>query len=456
MMVERHYDEETLLALIDKASLGSDAHLDVCAVCSEKLSGFRTITQILHEHDVWETAAVRADPLPGTIANLRMFADRMAFEDTAADAILPGLLAGPREEWMPRLTAHPQWRTAGVVRRLVRTAMHVVMSMPPDALAMTAMAIEIADHLDPRSYRTDTIAKLSGAAWRDHAYALFYVGRFADALDATEKASLAIRGCVVDEYDRARIAVIRALCLRAAEELPDAVAAVRFSSETFGEFGDLPRRASARLAETHLLFTKGEYTTALEILNTLEHQLRDAGDVNLYARVLGNLGYCLWKLGRVDEALQHHDASATLLADIGVHTEAVRVRWNVASILAAEGRVDEAHARFEALKASFDEMGMASESALVSLDLAEVMVARADFDSVQALCRAAMSSFERSGIPYTARALTALAYIREAAQQRRVTPAVVKHVREYLRRLPEEGQLLFAPPPPEAFARRSR
>src|SRR5215210_117323 len=130
MMVERHYDDETLLAFLEKERLGSDSHLTDCLACSEKLDTFRTVTDVLHEHDVWDRATVRQDPVPETITSLRAFADRMASEDTAADAILPELLAGPREEWMPRLMAHPEWRTAGVVRRLAVAMIREVMTMP--------------------------------------------------------------------------------------------------------------------------------------------------------------------------------------------------------------------------------------------------------------------------------------------------------------------------------------
>lgn len=455
-MVERHYDDEALITLIEADRAGSDPHLPSCIVCREKLDTFRTISDVLHEGDVWDTQVVRRDPVPETIANLRAFADRMAFEDTAAEAILPELLAGSREEWMPRLMAHPEWRTAGVVRRLVAATTPAVMTMPPDALEMTALSTEIADHLDPAAFTSDTVAHLRGSAWRDRAYALFYVGLFSDALCAIDRADLAFQECMVDKYDRARVAIVRALCLRAMEDISAAEAAARFSSATFVEFGDLTRLASAQLATTHLLFTKGAYDIAFGILEPLERQLQRTGEANIHARVLGNLGYCLWKLGRVEEALRYHDASAALLADLGEHTEAVRVRWNVASILATAGRSDEAQTRLAAVKRSFDDLGMASESALVSLDIAELMIAQCDFDAVEDMCRDAMTSFQQAGISYTARALTALAYIREAAHHRTVTSTLVKHVREYLRRLPRESELLFAPPLSDAQLSSSR
>lgn len=455
-MVERHYDDEALLTLMDADRARSDAHLPSCPACSEKLHTFRTITDVLHQHDVWDTAQVGLDPVPATITNLRAFANRMAFEDAAAGAILPELMAGSREEWMPRLMAHPEWRTAGVVRRLVAETTRVVMTMPPDALEMAALSTEIADHLDPASSRSDTIARLRGAAWRDRAYALFYVGRFSDSLDAAARAEASLGSCVVNEYDRARVAVVRALALRAREDVAGARSAVRFSAETFTRFDDSTRLASARLAETHLLFTRGEYEAAKEILEDLEVRLRRTDDVDTHARVLGNLGYCYGKLGRLDDALRYNDAAAQLFETIGIHTESARLRWSVATILAGSGRVDEAQSRLARLKVDFDRLGMASEAALVSLDVAELLLARQEFEAVEGICREAMQSFQAAGIAYTARALTALSYIHEAAQLRTATPVLVKHVREYIRRLPQDGELLFAPPPPELYLPSSR
>lgn len=450
-MVERHYDDETLLAFAEKERLSIDPHISACPDCSEKLDTFRLVTDVLHEHDVWDRGQVRPDPVPETIANLRSFADRMAFEDAAADAILPELLAGSREEWMPRLMAHPEWRTAGVVRRLVARTTSVVMTMPPDALEMTALSTEIADHLEAAPLSGDTAARLRGWAWRDRAYALFYVGRFSEALTAAERAETHLRRCVVDEYEQGRVAIVKALCFRAKEDFSTAMEAAQFSAATFVQFGDLSRLASARLTQAQLLFSRGDFETAANVLQELERLMRGSADANTHARVLGNLGYCYWKLGRVEDALSHHDASARIHAELGTLTESVRVQWNIAVILAGAGRIDEALSRYARVKQSFDELSMTSEAALVRLDMAELLIVRREFSAAEEICRAAMKSFESAGISYTARALTALAYIREAAQSRTATPLLVKHVREYIRRLPQDAELLFAPPPPEAF-----
>lgn len=447
MMIERHYDDEALIALIEANRAASDAHIPRCAACSDKVESFRTLAECLADAEVWDTRELRTEAVPATIATLRAFADRMADEDARAALILPELLAGPREEWMPRLQEHPEWRMAGVVRGLIRAAERAVDTMPPDAVAMSFMAAYIADHLVEAPSAPKTLLQLCGGAWRDHAYALFYTGRFAEAQAAVTVAENYFNRCAVDEYERARLGIVRSLVLRALERFDEASATAASSADAFAFFNDAHRHASARLAQVHLLFSRSDFLSAEAILQALDKELARTDDVDTHARVLGNLGYCSWKLGRVDDALRYHEASAALHETLGVATEAARIRWNVASILAGAGRIDEARRRFETLRDKFDELGMTSEATLVRLDIAEVILATGNFSEVEALCRAAMRSFEAAGISYTARALTALAYIQEAARQRTATPALVRHVRTYIRQLPQNANLLFAPPP---------
>jgi tetratricopeptide (TPR) repeat protein len=456
MMVERHYDDESLIAIMEADRARSDAHLPQCTVCNEKLESFRMISGSLADKDVWNTRDLHRDPVPSTIATLRAFANRMSAEDAEAAWVLPALLAGSREEWMPRLRVHPEWRTAGMVRALVAATAKVLMTRPPDALEMTALSIEIADHLDPASCGAQTVAHVRGAAWRDRGYALYYRGRFADALAACDHASRQLDLCMVDEYDRARLGVVRALSLRAMEEFTAAMEETRNSCDVFERFEDRTRLAAARMTETHLLFSRGEFETARRILEDLEQSVRHDADAATHARVLANLAYSLWKTGRIDAALGHYEAAAAMLDDLEIRTEAVRVRWNVAAVFASVGRTEEAMARFQGVQIAFEQLGMASEAAVNSLEMAELLLARQEYAAVERLCRSAIETFQRAGIPYTTRALTAIAYIQEAAQQRKATPALAKHVREYIRRLPQDGKLLFAPPPPEPPPRSSR
>ncbi|MDQ3284030.1 MAG: tetratricopeptide repeat protein, partial [Acidobacteriota bacterium] len=311
-MIERHYDDEALISLLESNRAATDTHLPSCTPCSEKIESFRLIAEALTDGDVWDTRELRTAAVPSTIATLRAFADRMTDEDARAALILPELLAGPRETWMPRLHEHPEWRTAGVVRGLIAAAYDAVMQMPPDAVEMTRMAVEIADGLDaPASQNT---ALLRGSAWRNHAYTLYYVGSFNDARRAIAAANAAFVGFASDTYESARLGIVESLVLRAFERIDDAMCVAESSAQIFDVFSDVDRGASARLAEVHLLFSRNEYSKADAVLRQLDAQLTDTEFVDTHARVLGNLGICARKLGKPDEAVRYLEMSAALNA----------------------------------------------------------------------------------------------------------------------------------------------
>lgn len=447
-MIERHYDEEALIALMESKRAESDAHLQSCSGCAGKLESFQMIAEALQDRDVWDAREVRTEAVPATIATLRGFADRMAEEDTAAESLLTELLAGERETWLPRLAEHPEWRTAGVVRKLIEAASRAIDTMPPDAVEMTVLATNIAEALDPAAFAFDTIPRLRGAAWRERAYALYYTGRFLEAEGAVGVAEGWFGKCGIAEYDSARLGIVRALVLRAFERFAEAERAAAKSADAFTPFGDNERLVSARIAEVHLLFSRDQYARAAAILSDIDRRLHGTLDGNTYARVLANLGYSYRKLGRLDDAIYYYRFAADLLETAGVVTEVIRVRWNVAATLAEAGRTGDALAQLEAVMPEMERLGMTSEVAVNALELSELLLAYEEYDKVEQLCQSAIQIFRRAGVPYTTRAQTALAYVQEAVNQRRVTKALVRDVKNYIRRLPAHPNLLFAPAPP--------
>jgi tetratricopeptide (TPR) repeat protein len=446
-MIERHYDDEALIALIDNDRVAADEHLPHCPPCSEKIESFRMICDALCDQDLWDTQPVRSEPVPATIANLRAFADRMADEDTHAEAILQELLAGSREEWMPRLNEHPEWRTAGVVRRLVAQAYTAVVAMPPDAVEIAELATKISDHLEPADQPSDTIVRLRGSAWRSKAYALYYVGDFSAAEAALCVSERHFSYCGINEYELARLGIVKALVLRPFERFAEATDVAIASAEVFEQYGDVEKTASARLAEVHMLFSREQYARAEEVLLDLESQMSAADYIATHARVLMNLGLCSRKLGKVTSAIEYYDCASALLDDIGARTETARIRWGVAVMLAEAGRVADACERLRAVMAEMEHLGMASEAAIAGLDVVELLLAQDQYEEVGEICRSSIATFERAGVAYSTRALTALGYIQEAAKHRRADQKLVRTVRDYIRRLPTQPNLLFAPPP---------
>src|SRR5205823_1433677 len=144
MMTEPHYDEEVLIALLEEGdeTLGRDPHIAACAACSKTLASVREIADCLKSPDVWNATEISAEPNANVLAFLDRAQTDMRTEDAAAEKFVHTLLAQPREAWTPTLHAHPEWRTAGMVRNLI-AATDAIKRTPPDVLEITKFAIEI-------------------------------------------------------------------------------------------------------------------------------------------------------------------------------------------------------------------------------------------------------------------------------------------------------------------------
>ncbi|HEX7830613.1 MAG TPA: hypothetical protein VF787_13210 [Thermoanaerobaculia bacterium] len=448
-MIERHYDDESLIALIESDRIASDIHIPSCATCGEKLESFRMIADALRERDIWEDTHLHDAPVPSTIATLRAFADRMTDEDTQAALWLEDLLAGSRESWRGKLSQHPEYRTAGMVRKLIAAMYRALDSMPLDAVEVASLATDIAEHLQPESYASDTVAKLRGAAWREKAYALFYTGRNADARRAVQIADAHFGQTVVDQYDRARVAIVAALVERSMDASDVALVHSRASADVFSKFGDGERYVSARSAQAAVLSQAGRYDDALSIFLELECRFAPDDSTDSHARVLSNIAFMNMHLGRLDESIKFFQVSAEIFELLGSRSEAARVRWNMANLIASNGRWDDAASRLAFVRTEFRDLGMFGAAAVAALDLAEIRLLQSRQLDVVTLCAEASEYFNAAGLGYTARALRAIAYMREAAESGQATPQLARSVRDYVRRLPAEPALLFSPPPNE-------
>jgi tetratricopeptide (TPR) repeat protein len=452
MMTELHYDDEKIIAFLHSehidAAVRRDPHLKGCSVCAGTLDEYRVIADTLGVEAVWDLRELKSEePVPSTIASLRSFSDEMAREDLEAETYVAQLLEGPREWWSNKLRKNPHYRTAGVVRKLVEANDRAIDTMPPDAVEITALAVDIAEALDPTRYPSDTVLKLRGAAWRERGFALFYTGRYKEAPEAVDRAEDAFRRCAVADYELARIGILRAFTYRPLDRITEGVALARASAAEFAKFGDRGRVASARFAEVNLLLKLQDYRSALPQLLAIQREFDDVMTHDARARLTENIAYCYRELGMVEKALQAAQIAIEMFTALETPTELARSEWLVAGLLASQGKTADAQPRYQKVLRDFEKLGMSSAAALVRLDLCELLLLEQRFLDVEQMARIAMTTFEASGLAYTPRALTAISFLREAAQQKRATPTLAREVRRYIRELPEQPNLLFLPPP---------
>lgn len=131
---------------------------------------------------------------------------------------------------------------------------------------------------------------------------------------------------------------------------------------------------------------------------------------------------------------------------LGQRTQIIRTEWGVARLFMDGGKLEEAIRRLRTVIAELVSGGMVTDSALAGLDLAEILLAVGQQREIVVLARDLFRVFTDAGM--LTGALTAIAYLKEAAESGRLTSADIEAVRGFLRRAERQPSLLFVPPPP--------
>jgi tetratricopeptide (TPR) repeat protein len=443
MMAEPHYDEEALIALLEAGddSLSRDSHIASCTACSKTLASVREIADCLKSPDVWDTTEISPDPNPNVLAFLDRAQTEMRAEDAAAEPWLRELLAQPREAWAPTLHAHPEWRTAGMVRRLIGATDRAIETMPPDAVEITALAVDIAEALPPARYGDSTVLRLRGHAWRERAYALYFTGAYNEAVRAVERSRKAFAECGYSEFDDARAGVVLALICASEEKFGEGLAATRAAAEVFEHYGVRAKLVAARRTEAIILFQLRRYRAALALYEALQSEPL-LGEER--AALSQNIALCHRELGNFDAAGRYFVDAIESCTKLGLLTYIAKTRWHLGHVLLAQGRHAEALVLLKQVRDEFASAHMANDIAEVTTDIAHALVLNGRMDEVAAECRLALNYFASAGLTATEPALSAIALLHESAVCRRLDETVLTQIRSTVVASRESGPRLYA------------
>lgn len=439
-----HYDDEALFEYVEGTSPISrdiESHVSECAECFAEVGEQREMMVQLASPDVWDTPPA---PPRQFVIDVVAFAERARMEEQDAVATCDSVLTGPAAWWPQRLRQSGNAFTGGMVKELLERMRSMIGISPANALQVTALAIEIANALDVADYPCDYVIKLRAQACRDHAYVLSFMGRYAEALELTERSKRLFDQVPLPEYDLARLALVKASILRCIDRVDDAVGLIQDAAETFQRFGDRNRYFGARMTEASTLYVRGNVEQALEVWKAVE--AADTQVDNLTSvRLAHNIALCYSDLGRPADAISYIQRCVAEYALLGVEAERTRSRWLLGHALVACGKYHDAVPILRQTWREFEQLEMIADAGLVALELAETLLMVGQSDEVPAICRDVIGQFTRAGM--ASRALTALSFLREAVAMGQGTPSLVQHVSNFLRKLPAEQPRLFAPPP---------
>ncbi len=429
-----HYDDEALLMYAEGSSpIGEEitAHVSGCGECAEMLSAHRELAALLKTAEVWEQPAAAGAAVVAKGLELATVASRLEGEHTVAEAMVDDMLASPPRWWRTKLMREGG-QTVGVVRALLDRMRTILPKAPLQALDVTTIAVDVANDLPITGYPSDLVFAARAHAWRDHAYVLSFFGRFSEALDAVDRAELLFRQTALSDYELARVDLVRASVLQSLDRVDEAVRLSHRASNTFLEFGDRARYINARVTTAAMLFQQRAFREALE---AWESVIDDAAIEDLTrVMVTNNLGMCYRELGEYDRAVTYLSRAVAEFEILGLTTERARNRWSLATTLVAAARIPDALPIFEQTWKEFQDLGMEADAALVGLEFAESLLLVDRPERVPEICRTLLDRFTSAGM--TSRAITALAFLREAVALGQAHPTLVRHVHEYLRKLP--------------------
>lgn len=438
-----HYDDEALFQFAEGTSpIGSEieAHVTACDRCSTELGSHHEIVAALQTDEVWNEPA----PAPRQfVVDVTEFAERAKAEDISASRLCDEILSGPSAWWPQRLRQREDTFTAGMVRELLERMRGFLSSNPANALQVTAMAIDIANALSITEYPCDYAVKLRASAYRDHAYVLWFMGRYLEALEVADRSRRLFDQVPLPEYDLARLSQTRALILRCLDRADEALALAREAAETFLRFGDLNRVANAKVIEGAILFESARYAEALGVWSAIEDSA--ALDTTTRIGMIHNVAICHRELGQLDKAAEGLRRCVDEYEMTGAVTERTRSRRSLGQTLVKAGRHIDAIPVLRQSWREFEEFDLVADAGLAALELAEALLLAGQPGEVPAICRNIVARFTRAGM--TSRAITALSFLREAVALGQANPSLIRHVYDFLRELPAERPRLFAPPP---------
>ncbi|MEA2239554.1 MAG: Soluble attachment protein [Thermoanaerobaculia bacterium] len=440
MMIEQHYDEEVLAGFLDEPidATARDKHLDNCSLCKRTLQSIRDTVVLLKKPAVWERQRLSNSPRPETLAFLRNVQTTMKDEDAAAERNVALLLAGPRETWAARLDEHPEWRTAGLVRKLIGATDQAIDLMPPDALEITRLACDVAENL-PAS---DRAIRLRGNASYERGYALYYTGAYREALVALEAAESEFIKLTAADHELGRLHLVQAMVYRALERGDDALRVIATAAEVFQAYGDAERCYAAKLFMGITLASGRRFREALAIHFEIAN---DAIAPRWRASALQNAAICHREIGQIDEAIDCFTKAITAFEAAGMMSFRAKTRWTLARILVERQQYEPALAMFNELLVEFEDLGMANDVAIVALDIAESLLATGRNEGIVGACRQAIAYFEKMQLTTSQPALTAVTYLCEAALAGHATPSFVSDLRSTY--LPDSERFRSNPQP---------
>jgi tetratricopeptide (TPR) repeat protein len=389
-----------------------------------------------------------SDPSRDLMRAIRRAANDVDAAFAEAIELVDDLLAQPPDSWRAVVAKNRSYHAAPVVTCLVERARAFYHELPWRTFELAMLAVEVGSALPDSEESWRVRASAGRALCLGHVG----IGELQQALGALAVADSCVGDWPDSDLELARIAYARGSVLRRMSRTLEAREALATAARVFRKYGETKLVAEVRYNEASIEFSAANYGAALSIFTSIVDEMHNLGDVENEAGALFNMGQCLYRTGAHAEAIVTWREAGELFRRANMPADLVRMNWNVGRIQVAAGAVIEGIAEMMAAEVEFGDLRMTGEVVSVGLEIVEAMItAEVDLDDAMRRAVRLVETAQLAGMDQESQ--MALAYLRQAAIAREVTPEFVRDVRLFITDRKAYPGRKFAPPRGRDLAR---
>lgn len=333
--------------------------------------------------------------------------------------------------------------TVGVARRLTVKSHAQINRNPPKAAALALLAARIAEAATSPPELVAELDTTRGEAWMRYAAAVFEIGNFPKAWEASERADTYFQ--LASPYPRAfrseaTLGLIQGKILHFLGKTDEGLLRIEQSANLIlAVFQEPDKYVEAITIYNGILMRAGRYEEAAQRWEEIGGLAREKGDAVTLAYIVNNIGRCYVELGRTHDAEECFEAALEMFERLELLTDLPDLRLSLAYVLRQTGRYGEAIFMMYRCRAEFQKLGMMYDAAQVCIRIVETRMLAQRRDELQQVCEEAVEFFRAAGLPEQAE--RAARYLLEASRTNTLELEAVRQVCAFLSRLrdcPEE------------------
>ena len=373
----------------------------------------------------------------------RIFAAWLDTLDTGAEPVAIALGEVAEPEWQSVISSLAEPFDCAAVSRVIARAHELLGRSPRDAQCLARLALRMTSHLDPS---TCDLPLIEGDAWRECAAAHLEMAENTDAYEAILQARARYARSKASRLNRAILSLIEGRALFELGRTSDALqAADRGASELLKCKANPKKYVQAKTIYAAILVGSKRYLEALDVFDEAADLAVKAGDQETLAYILMDVGLCALALDDSGRAKRCFEGALQYFDGLGLWYEMPRVRTNMVEVLKVQGRYNEAISELFKIRAEFLSLGTPVRAAITELQIVQILLLSGRGDVVP-LCNEMVKTFKAARLQENL--LGALAYLNHAAKERRLAPADVTYVAQFIEHAHKDPDRAFVRPAP--------